>query len=74
MNIINFVKNNVATLARVRHGVVYYNVTDTSSNETYQFPVPLTDIGDATLEATEKAMLLMRYIRKALDENTLVKV
>jgi len=35
------------------------------------FPVPVNDIGDATFNATDKAMLFMRYIRKhiaALDE------
>jgi hypothetical protein len=39
----------------------------------YVFPVPLSDVGDATLLATDKAMLFMRYIRKALEEGTFVK-
>ena len=39
----------------------------------YIFPVPLTDIGDATLLATDKAMVFMRYIRKAIEEKTFVK-
>lgn len=30
----------------------------------FEFPVPFSDIGDATFEAEEKSMLLMRYIRK----------
>lgn len=30
----------------------------------FEFPVPTDDIGDATFGHTEKAMLLMRYIRK----------
>lgn len=29
-----------------------------------EFPVPLTDVGNATFGATEKALLLMRYMRK----------
>lgn len=74
MNIIRFVKNNNVTFARLRHDVAYYNVKDTESNETFQFPVPLSDIGTATLEATEKAMLFMRYIRKAIAENTFMKI
>jgi hypothetical protein len=28
------------------------------------FPVPLDDVGDATFHAEEKALLLMRYMRK----------
>lgn len=33
----------------------------------YQFPVPICDIGSATFLATDKAMLFMRYIRKQLQ-------
>jgi hypothetical protein len=28
------------------------------------FPVPISDVGNATLHQTEKALLLMRYMRK----------
>lgn len=35
--------------------------------EVFEFPVPISDIGNATFGAQEKAMLLMRYIRKHLD-------
>jgi hypothetical protein len=38
------------------------------------FPVPVTDVGDATLEAQEKAIMFMRYIHKALEEGTFVPV
>lgn len=31
------------------------------------FPVPTSDIGNATFLAEDKAMLFMRYIRKHLD-------
>jgi len=31
------------------------------------FPVPISDIGNATFLAEDKAMLFMRYIRKFLD-------
>lgn len=40
---------------------------------TYVFPVPLEDIGDATFNATEKALFFMRYIRKAQEEGSFVK-
>ena len=32
-----------------------------------EFPVPVSDIGDATFLATDKAMLFMRYIRKQIE-------
>ena len=34
----------------------------------------ISDIGDATFEAKDKAMFFMRYIRKALGDNTFVFV
>jgi hypothetical protein len=30
----------------------------------FEFPVPIDDVGDATFLAQDKAILLMRYIRK----------
>lgn len=40
----------------------------------FMFPVPVSDVGDGTFNAEEKAMLMMRYIRKqiaahATDDN-----
>jgi hypothetical protein len=35
--------------------------------EEFEFPVPITDIGTATFHNAEKALLLMRYVRKHLD-------
>ncbi len=34
----------------------------------FEFPVPISDIGDATFLATDKALLFMRYIRKAIAD------
>ncbi len=31
------------------------------------FPVPVSDVGDGTFNAEEKAMLMMRYIRKQIE-------
>jgi hypothetical protein len=39
----------------------------------YKFPVSLEDLGTATLLAEHKAITLMRYIRKALEDSTFVK-
>lgn len=33
----------------------------------FSFPVPVSDIGTATFNATDKAMLFMRYIRKHME-------
>ncbi len=74
MDIKGIVKSNEVRFARYRQGIAYYSVRVPSEGIDYVFPVPLSDVGDATLLATDKAMLFMRYIRKALDEGTFVKV
>lgn len=70
-NIKDIVKDNRVRILRYRKGVIYYSVT--VKDVDYMFPVPLDDIGDATLEAEDKAIFFMRYIRKALEEGSFVK-
>jgi hypothetical protein len=33
----------------------------------FEFPVPVSDLGTASVKNEEKALLLMRYIRKHID-------
>lgn len=33
----------------------------------FTFPVPIDDVGTATMMASDKALLFMRYIRKQID-------
>ncbi len=46
-----------------RKGELWYVVEATG----FTFPVPVSDCGDGTFLATDRAMLFMRYIRKALE-------
>ena len=73
MDIKEIVKDNTVHFARYRQGYVYYTVRVPSAGIDYVFPVPLSDIGDATLLAKDKAMVFMRYIRQALEDTTLIK-
>jgi len=73
MDIKDIVKDNEVRFARYRQGYAYYTVRVTSENAEYTFPVPLSDIGDATLLATDKAIVFMRYIRQALQDGTFAK-
>lgn len=70
MNITSIVKNNTVRFARLRHGIAYYIVC--VEDRDMQFPVPLADIGDATLLADDKAIVFMRYIRQAMEDGTFV--
>lgn len=71
LTIKQIVKDNVAKFSFYRAGNAFYNVV--VNGITYVFPVSIEDIAGATLFAEFKAITLMRYIRKALDEGTFVR-
>lgn len=80
MKVTDFVKNSrEAEFFYYRKGFFYYmiHLTDVEDSlgeyDTYVFPIPQEDLGDASLYKKEKAIHLMRYIRKAIDEGTMVK-
>ena len=59
-NVKNLVKDQkLARFIYFRDGALHYE-----TEEGFVFPVPVNDAGSATFKAEEKAMLLMRYIRK----------
>ena len=72
MELKNLIKDNKVNFSHYRANTMYYNISFESN--TYSFPVPLEDIGDATLEKEDKAIMYMRYIRKAIESNTLNKI
>ena len=62
-------KGNWARFLFYRDGELWYEVNVAGDNRAivpavFQFPVPLEDIGNATFNCVEKAILMMRYIRK----------
>jgi len=71
VNIKDIVKGNVARFAFYRAGNAFYEVEVDGTR--YKFPVSLEDLGTATLFAEHKAITLMRYIRRALEDKTFVK-
>lgn len=72
MTLKQIVKNNQVQFSHYRAGHLYYSVP--VEQDQYCFPVPVEDIGDATFLSTDKAIIMMRYIRKAMASGTLVKV
>lgn len=73
MDIKEIVRDNVVRFERYRQGYAYYSVEVPPQGARYVFPVPLDDVGDATLGAVEKAIVFLRYIRRALDDGTFVQ-
>ena len=69
----DIVKDNIVEFFCYRKGFLYYRISlviDGKLNA-YRFPVPISDVGDATFNATDKAIFFMRYIRKAMDDGLL---
>ena len=71
VNIKEIVKGRMARFSFYRAGNAFYEVDVDGTR--YKFPVSLEDLGTATLLAAHKAITLMRYIRKALEDKTFVK-
>ena len=69
----DIVKDNTVHFSHLRKGYAYYEVDATKNFDWHTFPVPLDDIGDATLLKEDKAIIFMRYIRKALEDGTFVR-
>lgn len=69
VNIKDLVKGTVCFFEYIRCGQAYYTVYN--GEGVYTFPVELADLGNATINKEEKGMTMMRYIRKAIEANTL---
>lgn len=63
----------MAALVKLRKGYMYWEVK-VDKFGTYQFPIPLSDMGDATWERNIKSITLMKWIRKAIDANEFVHI
>ena len=75
MELKSIVKDNVAKFSHAISGVLYYIVTTKEGD--YLFPIDMNDrddVGTTTFLSEYKAITLMRYIRKAIDKNELVKI
>ena len=66
------VRANVVRFVRLRRRTAFYAVS--TRDGTYEFPIDVADVGDATLLAEDRALLFMRYIRRAMEDGTFVRV
>lgn len=74
LTITELVRNNSAKFVYFRDGTMMYDIVDESGRKVATFPIDVTDkaeIGNACFDATHKAINLMRYIRKAVKEQTI---
>jgi|688.fasta_scaffold2510376_1 hypothetical protein len=80
LTIKQIVDKNYVRFVEYRKGILYYNVVVIGNGlpedecGLYRFPVPIEDCGDATFQNHDKAIYFMRYIRKAVEDGTFVKI
>jgi len=72
MDIKFLIKNNWVHFQSYRQGFFVYSLR--VGNVSYEFPVSLDDIGTATMQNCDKAITFMRWIRKAIEDKTLIEV
>ena len=63
-------KGNTVTFAfykenKLKEGELWYEIK--VADKIFQFPVPISEVGEATFLSTDKATIFMRYIRKELE-------
>lgn len=59
MSLVEMVKGKKVKFQYYRKGELWYTTDDD-----FLFPVPISDTGDGTFNAEDKATLFLRYIRK----------
>ena len=70
MKITEFIdRTNTAHFSYYREGYMFYRVRRLGTTEWYQFAIDTKDLGTATVNHTEKAITLMRYIRRAMQQD-----
>lgn len=69
MTLKELVKDNKVRFIYYRSGELWYEVYDEfyRLKALFEFPVPISDCGDAVFLKEDKAILFMRYIRKHLE-------
>lgn len=53
-----------AKMQRIRDGAAEYEIEDLG----FRFPVPISEVQGATLEVSERASVLMRWVKRAFAE------
>lgn len=66
-------KDNVIDFQYYRNGNLYYSIREANGVD-YVFPVPITDTGDAVFGRSDRAILFMRWIRKAIENDEIHKL
>jgi len=74
MKLTDLVKDgNMVEFSHYRAEHFYYHIQ--FEGVTYEFSIPLEEVGSGTINRSDRAMAgYMRWIRKALESETLIKI
>ena len=64
--LVQIVKGKQVKFEFYRKGELWYSIE--VQDDKLLFPVPISDTGDGTFNASDKATMFMRYIRKHLED------
>lgn len=67
-------EGNFAVFNSFRANIFYYSIPHKTSLKLYQFQIPLEDIEGATISYREKAITMMKWIRKSIENKTFIKL
>ena len=65
----NIIENSIAKFSYYHSDKLYYEIIKNGTR--FVFPVPCNDTGTGVLHPEEKAIILMRWIRKSIETETL---
>lgn len=72
-------KENLVWFYRFKNGFFYYTISKIQEKRNYnpplyEFPIPVEDLGNGELKSGMRAIELMRWIRKAIEEGTMLEI
>lgn len=76
----DLVKDNNVIIQRFKSGNLFYRLIystgldDEEVKYCYEFPVPIEDVGEAEMKNQDKAIYFMRYIKRAITDNTFLLI
>ena len=74
ISISELIKENTVKFVYFRSGSMIYDILNKEGKKVATFPIDVSkpdEIGNASFEHTHKAITLMRYIRKAIEDETI---
>jgi len=74
LRMVNLIRKNKVEFHRYYQGNFYYRIREPFTKVSYQFKIPMEDIMGTVLLREDRAIVFMKWIRKAINNNTFIAV